>query len=194
MKPESTEVEVSLAGGKKITFETGKLAKQAHGSAVVRLGDNVVLATATANADPREGIDFFPLTVDYREYTYAGGRFPGGFIKREGRMSEKEVLTSRQIDRPIRPMFAEGFKCETQVIAFVLSADSENDPDVCGINGASAALTLSDIPFLGPIGAVRVGLVGGQFVVNPTYGEMRESLLNIRVGGTSEGNVMIESV
>src|SRR3984885_13833912 len=193
MKPDPTVVTVSLTGGKTISFETGKLAKQAHGSAVVRLGDNVVLATATANADPREGIDFFPLTVDYREYTYAGGRFPGGFIKREGRMSEREVLTSRQIDRPVRPMFAEGFKCETQVIAFVLSADTDNDPDVLGINGASAALTLSDIPFLGPIGAVRVGLVNGQFIVNPTYDEMRESLLNIMVVGTSEAIVMIES-
>jgi|tagenome__1003787_1003787.scaffolds.fasta_scaffold20990008_8 polyribonucleotide nucleotidyltransferase len=193
MKPEPTIVTVNLTGGKTITFETGKLAKQAGGSAVVRLGENVVLATATANPDPREGIDFFPLTVDYREYTYAGGRFPGGFIKREGRMSEREVLTSRQIDRPIRPMFAEGFKCETQLIAFVLSADSENDPDVCGINGASAALHISDIPFLGPVGAVRVGLVDGQFVVNPTYNEMRESLLNIMVVGTSDGIVMIES-
>jgi polyribonucleotide nucleotidyltransferase len=193
MKPEPSTVTVTLAGGKTLTFETGKIAKQAHGSAVVRFGDNVVLATAVANAEPREGIDFFPLTVDYREYTYAGGRFPGGFIKREGRMSEKEVLTSRQIDRPIRPMFAEGFKCETQVIAFVLSADSENDPDVCGINGASAALHVSDIPFLGPIGAVRVGLINGQFIVNPTYDEMRESLLNIMVVGTAEGIVMIES-
>src|ERR1700729_178551 len=193
MKPEVSSVTVELAGGKQLSFETGKLAKQAHGAAVVRLGDNVVLATATANADPREGIDFFPLTVDYREYPYAGGRIPGGFIKREGRMSEREVLTSRQIDRPIRPMFAEGFKCETQVIAFVLSADSENDPDVCGINGASAALHVSDIPFLGPIGAVRVGLVNGSFVVNPTYNEMRESLLNIMVVGTSDGIVMIES-
>src|SRR5580692_8819560 len=193
MKPEVSSVTVDLAGGKQLSFETGKLAKQAHGSAVVRLGDNVVLATATANADPREGIDFFPLTVDYREYTYAGGRFPGGFIKREGRMSEREVLTSRQIDRPVRPMFAEGFKCETQVIAFVLSADSNNDPDVLGINGASAALTLSDIPFLGPIGAVRVGLVNGQFIVNPTYDEMRESLVNIMVVGTADGIVMIES-
>jgi polyribonucleotide nucleotidyltransferase len=193
MKPEVTEITVDLAGGKKLSFETGKLAKQAHGSAVVRIGENVVLATAVANADPREGIDFFPLTVDYREYTYAGGRIPGGFIKREGRMSEREVLTSRQIDRPVRPMFAEGFKCETQVIAFVLSADTDNDPDVCGINGASAALTLSDIPFLGPIGAVRVGLVNGQFIVNPTYNEMRESLVNIMVVGTAEAIVMIES-
>ncbi|HKI25198.1 MAG TPA: polyribonucleotide nucleotidyltransferase [Candidatus Sulfotelmatobacter sp.] len=193
MKPEPTSITVSLAGGKQISFETGKLAKQAHGAAVVRLGENVVLATAVANADPREGIDFFPLTVDYREYTYAGGRFPGGFIKREGRMSEREVLTSRQIDRPVRPMFAEGFKCETQVIAFVLSADTDNDPDVLGINGASAALTLSDIPFLGPIGAVRVGMVNGAFTVNPTYNEMRESLLNIMVVGTADGIVMIES-
>ena len=193
MKPEPTQVSVELTGGKNLLFETGKLAKQAHGSAVVRLGENVVLATAVANPEPREGIDFFPLTVDYREYTYAGGRIPGGFIKREGRMSEREVLTSRQIDRPVRPMFAEGFKCETQVIAFVLSADTDNDPDVCGINAASAALTVSDIPFLGPIGAVRVGLVDGRFIVNPTYSEMRESLLNIMVVGTSEAIVMIES-
>src|SRR5271165_1154686 len=193
MKPEATSVTVHLSGGKEISFETGKLAKQAGGAAVVRLGENVVLATATANADPREGIDFFPLTVDYREYTYAGGRFPGGFIKREGRMSEREVLTSRQIDRPVRPMFAEGFKCETQVIAFVLSADSNNDPDVLGINGASCALTLSDIPFLGPIGAVRVGLIDGQFIVNPTYDEMRGGLVNIMVVGTADGIVMIES-
>src|SRR5712692_4348566 len=193
MKPEPTTAYVELAGGKNISFETGKLAKQAHGSAVVRMGENVVLATAVANPEPREGIDFFPLTVDHGEYTYAGGRIPGGFIKREGRMSEREVLTSRQIDRPVRPMFAERFKCETQVIAFVLSADTENDPDVCGINAASAALTLSDIPFLGPIGAVRVGLVDGRFIVNPTYTEMRESLLNIMVVGTSEAIVMIES-
>src|SRR6478609_5458926 len=187
------EVTVDLVGGKQITFETGKLAKQAHGAALVRSGDNVVLASAVANQEPREGIDFFPLTVDYREYTYAGGRIPGGFIKREGRPSEREILTSRQIDRPIRPLFPDGFKCETQVIAFVLSADTENDPDVAGINGASAALTISDIPFNGPIGAVRVGLVDGQFIINPTYGEMRDSLLNIMVVGTSEGIVMIES-
>src|SRR5579859_3843393 len=181
------EITVELTGGKRISFETGSWAKQAHGSAVVRSGENVILATACANPEPREGIDFFPLTVDYREYTYAGGRFPGGFIKREGRPSEKEILTSRQIDRPIRPLFQEGFKCETQVIALVLSADTENDPDVAAINGASIALSLSDIPFLGPIGAVRVGLVGGSFIINPTYAERAESLLNIMVVGTADG-------
>jgi len=186
-------VTVELAGGKAITFETGHLAKQAHGSCVVRAADNVVLATACANPDPREGIDFFPLTVDYREYTYAGGRIPGGFIKREGRPTEKEILTSRQIDRPIRPLFPEGFRCETQVIALVLSADTENDPDVAAINGASLALAVSDIPFNGPVAAVRVGLLEGRFVVNPTYQEMRDSLLNIMVVGTAEGIVMVES-
>ncbi len=184
---------VELAGGKTISFETGHLAKQAHGSCVVRANDNVVLATACANPDPRLGIDFFPLTVDYREYTYAGGRIPGGFIKREGRPTEKEILTSRQIDRPIRPLFQEGFRCETQVIALVLSADTENDPDVAGLNGASLALAVSDIPFNGPIGAVRVGLLEGRFVINPTYQEMRDSLLNIMVVGTAEGIVMVES-
>src|SRR5437660_10692447 len=187
MKPEATSITVDLAGGKQLTFETGKLAKQAHGSAVVRLHDNVVLATATANQEPREGIDFFPLTVDYREYTYAGGRIPGGFIKREGRPSEREILTSRQIDRPIRPLFPEAFRNETQVIAFVLSADAENDPDVVGINGASAALTVSDIPFEGPIGAVRVGLVDDQFIINPTYEEMRTGKLSLMVVGTAQG-------
>jgi len=190
MKHEAT---VELTGGKQISLETGHLAKQAHGSAVVRMNDNVILATACANAEPREGISFFPLTVDYREYTYAGGRFPGGFIKREGRPTEKEVLTCRQIDRPIRPLFPEGFRCETQVIALVLSADTENDPDVAAINGASCALAVSDIPFNGPIGAARVGLVNGQFLINPTYQEMRDSLLNIMVVGTAEGIVMIES-
>ncbi len=193
MKPEPTEISVELSGGKNLKFETGKLAKQAHGSGVVRIGDNVVLATAVANPDPREGIDFFPLTVDYREYTYAGGRIPGGFIKREGRPSEREILTSRMIDRPIRPLFADGFKCETQVIAFVLSADTENDPDVAAINAASCALTLSDIPFHGPIGAVRVGYVDGKFITNPTYSEMRDSQLNIMVVASADAIVMIES-
>jgi polyribonucleotide nucleotidyltransferase len=187
------EISVQLHGGKSIYFETGKLAKQAHGSCIVRIGDNVVLATACANPEPREGIDFFPLTVDYREYTYAAGRIPGGFIKREGRPSEREILTSRQIDRPIRPLFPEGFRCETQVIAMVLSADTENDPDVAGINGASVALSVSDIPFHGPIGAVRVGQVDGNFIINPTYAERRDGDLNLMVVGTAEGIVMIES-
>ena len=187
------EISVELHGGKSIHFETGKLAKQAHGSCIVRIGDNVVLATACANADPREGIDFFPLTVDYREYTYAAGRIPGGFIKREGRPSEREILTSRQIDRPIRPLFPEGFRCETQVIAMVLSADTTNDPDVAGINGASVGLSVSDIPFHGPIGAVRVGQVDGNFVINPTYDEQRGGKLNLMVVGTADGIVMIES-
>src|SRR5246127_1212193 len=158
------EVAVELAGGKRLVFETGRMAKQASGAALVTAGETVVLATAVASPDQREGIDFFPLTVDYREYTYAGGRIPGGFIKREGRPSEKEILTSRQIDRPIRPLFPEGFRNETQVIAFVLSADKENDPDVIAINGAGAALALSDIPFGGPVGAVRVGRLNDQFV------------------------------
>jgi polyribonucleotide nucleotidyltransferase len=149
------EVAVELAGGKRLVFETGRMAKQASGAALVTTGETVVLATAVASPDPREGIDFFPLTVDYREYTYAGGRIPGGFIKREGRPSEKEVLTCRQIDRPIRPLFPDGFRNETQVIALVFSADKENDPDVIGINAAAAALALSDIPFSATVGAVR---------------------------------------
>ncbi len=193
MKPEPQSVSVQLSGGKNITFETGKLAKQAHGSAVVRMADNVILATATANQEPREGIDFFPLTVDYREYTYAGGRIPGGFIKREGRPSEREILTSRQIDRPIRPLFPEGFRSETQIIAFCLSADTQNDPDVVAINGASCALAVSDIPFAGPVGAVRVGLKDGQFIINPTYEEMRDGLLRLMVVGSADGIVMIEA-
>ena len=169
------EVTVELAGGKKISFETGSWAKQAHGSAVVRSGENVVLATACANPEPREGIDFFPLTVDYREYTYAGGRIPGGFIKREGRPSEREILTSRQIDRPLRPLFPEGFRNETQVISLVLSADTNNDPDVLAINGAACALAVSDIPFPHTVGAVRVGQIDGKFIINPTYEEMGQA-------------------
>src|ERR1700745_858229 len=175
------EISVELAGGKRLSFETGNLAKQAHGAAVVRMGDNVALAPGVANAEPREGIDFFPLTVDYREYTYAGGRIPGGFIKREGRPSEKEILTARQIDRPIRPLFPDGFRNETQVIALVFSADKQNDPDVIGINAAACALALSDIPFSATVGAVRVGRINGEFVINPTYSERAESTVNIMV-------------
>ena len=187
------DVTVELAGGKQIKFETGRLAKQAAGAAFTTSGDNAILATAVASPDPKEGIDFFPLTVEYREFTYAGGRIPGGFIKREGRPSEKEVLTSRQIDRPIRPLFPEAFRNETQVVAFVYSADKENDPDVLGINGASCALALSDIPFHGPVGAVRIGLIEGNFIVNPTYTERAASEINIMVVGTKDGIVMVES-
>jgi len=187
------EVAVELAGGKRLVFETGRMAKQASGAALVTTGETVVLATAVASPDPREGIDFFPLTVDYREYTYAGGRIPGGFIKREGRPSEKEVLTSRQIDRPIRPLFPDGFRTETQVIALVFSADKENDPDVVGINAAACALALSDIPFSATVGAVRVGRVNGEFVINPTYAERAETTVNIMVVGHKDGIVMIES-
>jgi polyribonucleotide nucleotidyltransferase len=187
------DVTIELTGGKHIRFETGRIAKQAPGAAFTTSGDNAVLATATASPDPKEGIDFFPLTVEYREFTYAGGRIPGGFIKREGRPSEKEILTSRQIDRPIRPLFPEAFRNETQVVAFVYSADKENDPDVLGINGASCALALSDIPFHGPVGAVRIGYIDGQYIVNPTYSERLVSLLNIMVVGTKDGIVMVES-
>jgi len=187
------DVTIELAGGKHIKFETGRIAKQASGAAFTTSGDNAVLATAVASPDPKEGIDFFPLTVEYREFTYAGGRIPGGFIKREGRPSEKEILTSRQIDRPIRPLFPEAFRNETQVVAFVYSADKENDPDVLGINGASCALALSDIPFHGPVGAIRVGYIDGQYIVNPTYTERLTSTLNIMVVGTKDGIVMVES-
>ena len=187
------EVAVELAGGKRLVFETGRMAKQANGAALVTMGETVVLTTAVASNEPREGIDFFPLTVDYREYTYAGGRIPGGFIKREGRPSEKEILTSRQIDRPIRPLFPDGFRNETQIIALVFSADKENDPDVVAINAAAAALAISDVPFSAIIGAVRIGRVNGEFVVNPTYTERKETTINIMVVGHKDGIVMIES-
>jgi polyribonucleotide nucleotidyltransferase len=186
-------LKVELSGGKTITLETGKIAKQAHGAVTVRLGDTVVLVTATSAEEPREGIDFFPLTVDYREYTYAAGRIPGGYIKREGRPSEKEILTSRLNDRPIRPMFTEGFRNETQVIALVLSADQENDPDVLSLCGSGAALYISEIPFPNAIAGVRVGLIDEAFIVNPTYDEMRASRLNIVVVGTAQGIVMVEA-
>jgi polyribonucleotide nucleotidyltransferase len=187
------EVAVDLAGGKRLVFETGRMAKQASGAALVTMGETVVLATAVASPEQREGIDFFPLTVDYREYTYAGGRIPGGFIKREGRPSEKEILTARQIDRPIRPLFPDGFRNETQVIALVFSADKENDPDVIAINAAAAALALSDIPFGATVAAVRVGRVNSEFVINPTYSERAGTTVNIMVVGHKDGIVMIES-
>ena len=187
------EVAVELAGGKRLVFETGRMAKQASGAALVTTGETVVLATAVASSEPREGIDFFPLTVDYREFTSAGGRIPGGFIKREGRPTEKEILTCRQIDRPNRPLFPDGFRNETQVIALVFSADKENDPDVIAINAAGCALALSDVPFSATIGAVRVGRVNGEFVINPTYAESAATTVNILVVAHKDGIVMIES-
>jgi len=180
-------------GDKTLQLETGKLAKQAGGSVVVRMGDSVVLVTACRAANPREGIDFLPLTVDYREYTYASGRIPGGFFKREGKPPEKEVLTSRVIDRPIRPLFPEGWRYETQIIALVLSADGENDTDVMAITGASAALSLSEIPFQKTIAGVRVGLVEGNFVINPTFAERKVSKLDLVVAGSKDGIVMVEA-
>src|SRR6516162_10054664 len=161
-------VEIDL-DGQKITLESGKVAKQANGSVLVRSGDSVVLVTACSNEEPKPGASFFPLTVDYREYTYAAGKFPGGFIKREGRPSEKEILTNRIIDRPVRPLFPEGFTNETQVIAMVLSADPERDPSTLAIVGAGAALAISDIPFEHVLGGVRVGMVDGKLIANPTY-------------------------
>jgi polyribonucleotide nucleotidyltransferase len=180
-------------GSRELSIETGKLAKQAHGSVQIRYGDTVVLVSACSNKKPRENASFFPLTVDYRENYYAAGRIPGGFFKREGKPSEKEVLTSRLIDRPIRPLFPAGFVCETQVIALVLSADGENDPDTLSITGASAALTLSNIPFHTPIAGVRVGLVDDKLVVNPSNPELKKSRLNLIIAGSEDAIVMVEA-
>ncbi|HXU50354.1 MAG TPA: polyribonucleotide nucleotidyltransferase [Candidatus Binatia bacterium] len=186
---EQTSLEL---GGRKLTFETGKMAKQAHGAIVARYGDTVVLATACMDTHATEK-DFLPLTVDYREYTYAAGKIPGGFFKREGRPSERETLTSRLIDRPLRPLFPEGYATETQVVAMVLSADSENDPDVIGVTAASAALYISKIPFNNPIAAVRVGLIDGKLIINPTVAEQKTSLMNIVIAGSEQAIVMVEA-
>jgi polyribonucleotide nucleotidyltransferase len=188
----SHTVEIDL-GGRQITLETGRMAKQANGAVVVRSGDSVVLVTACMAEEPKPNAGFFPLTVDYREYTYAAGKIPGGFIKREGRPSEKEILTSRMIDRPVRPLFPEGFLYETQIIGMVLSADPEQDPNSLAIAGAGAALAISDIPFEHVLGAVRVGMVKGVYTANPTYSEGRESKLNIIVAATEGGIVMVEA-
>src|SRR3954469_16668165 len=188
-----TTREVTVGQGTVLRFETGKLAKQAGGSVIVRSGDSVVLVTACRAANAREGIDFLPLTVDYREYTYASGRIPGGFFKREGKPADKEVLTSRVIDRPIRPLFPSGWRYETQIIALVLSADTENDTDVLALTGASAALALSEIPFGKTIAGVRVGLVADQFVVNPTFEQRKRSKLDLVVAGSADGIVMVEA-
>ncbi len=188
--PQTFAVEV---GGRTLSFETGKMAGQANGAVFVKYGETGVLVTAVASDRLREGIDFLPLTVDYLEMSYAAGRIPGSFFRREiGRPSEKETLTSRLIDRPIRPLFPKGFYHELQIIATVLSVDTDNDPDIIALNGASAALAISDIPFQGPIAAVRMGKIGGELIVNPTFAQLKESSLNLIVAGTKDALVMVE--
>ena len=183
-------MELEIAG-RTLSIETGRVAKQAGGSALVRYGDTVVLVTATSAA-PREGIDFFPLTVEYREYTYAAGKIPGGFFKREGRPSTKETLTCRTVDRPIRPLFPDGYQDEVQVVALVLSADQENDPDLLAIIGASASLALSPIPWDGPLGAARVAMVDGEFVLNPTHTQREKATMELLVAGFDDQINMME--
>ena len=179
-------------GNHDLIVETGKVAKQADGSVVIRYGDTMLLVAAVSAHTAKEGLDFFPLTVEYRENTFAGGRIPGNYFRREGRPSEKEVLTCRMIDRPVRPLFADGYRFETQIVASVISSDAENDPDVIAITGASCALYLSDIPFHNPIAGVRIGLIDGKYLINPTYDERRESELSLIVAGTEEAICMVE--
>ena len=180
-------------GGKTLVLESGKIARQADGAVMARLGDTIVLCTAVGARSAKPGQDFFPLTVHYQEKTFAAGKIPGGFFKREGRPSEAETLISRLIDRPIRPLFPEGFRNEVQVIATVLSHDLENDPDIVAMVGCSAALTLSGIPFFGPVGAARVGYINGAYVLNPTADQRKESVLDLVLAGTAEGVLMVES-
>src|SRR5205823_4367367 len=188
-----TSVSVEI-GGREITFETGKLAKQADGAVIVRSGETMVLATAQGRMEAREGADFFPLTVDVEERMYAAGKIPGGFFKREGRPTERAILTARMIDRPIRPLWPKGFKNEVQVICTVLSADLVTAHDILCLNGASAALMISPLPFLGPVGAVRIGRLDGRLVVNPTLQEAEEETsLDLIVVGTKEGLTMVEA-
>lgn len=179
-------------GSQDLIVETGKVAKQADGSVVIRYGDTMLLVAAVSARTAREGMDFFPLTVEYRENSFAAGRIPGNYFRREGRPSEKEILTCRMIDRPVRPLFADGYRFETQIVASVISADMDNDPDVIAITGASCALYLSDIPFHNPIGGVRIGLIDGKYIINPTYDERRESELDLIVAGTEEAICMVE--
>jgi polyribonucleotide nucleotidyltransferase len=185
-------VEIDL-GGRKLVLESGKVARQADGAVMATYGGTTVLCTAVGAKAPKPGVDFFPLTVNYQEKTFAAGKIPGGFFKREGRPSEKEVLTSRLIDRPIRPLFAEGYRNETQVVATTLSHDLENDPDIVSMIGSSAALTISGVPFMGPIGASRVGYIDGRYILNPKQDELEKSELNLVVAGTREGVLMVES-
>src|SRR5213592_273132 len=187
-----TTLSVEIAG-REITFETGKLAKQADGAVVVREGDTMVLATAQGKMEAREGADFFPLTVDVEERMYAAGKIPGGFFKREGRPTERAILTARMIDRPIRPLWPKGYKNEVHVVCTTLSADLVTAHDILCINGASAALMVSPLPFLGPIGAVRIGLIDGEFVINPPLPSVEESTLDLVVVGTREALTMVEA-
>src|SRR6476661_4735083 len=185
-------VEIEWAG-RPLKLETGRIARQADGAVLAQYGGTSELATATAAKEAKPGIDFFPLTVNYQEKTFAAGKIPGGFFKREGRPTEKEVLTSRLIDRPIRPLFAAGYRNETQVVCTVLSHDQENDPDVVAMIGASAALTISGIPFLGPIAGARVGYKNGEFLLNPTVQQLADSELDLVVAGTQDAVMMVES-
>lgn len=180
-------------GDQELSVETGKVAKQADGSVIISYGETMLLVTAVSARTAKEGLDFFPLTVEYRESSYSAGRIPGNYFRREGRPNEKETLTCRLIDRPIRPLFPEGYKFETQIVGTVISSDSENDPDVIAITGASCALYLSDIPFVNPIAGVRIGLIDGKYIINPTFEERRESELNLIVAGTEEAIVMVEA-
>src|SRR6266545_18161 len=180
-------------GGRQLVLETGKVARQADGAVLAKYGDTTVLATVVSAKEPKEGIDFLPLTCNYQEKFYAAGRIPGGYFKREGRPTEKETLVSRLIDRPVRPLFAEGYRCDTQVIATVLSHDLENDPDIVAMVAASAALTLSGAPFMGPIGGARVAFVNNEYVLNPTIDEMKDTQLDLVVAGTQDAVLMVES-
>ncbi len=180
-------------GGRTLTLETGKIARQADGAVLATYGETVVLATVVSAKEPKPGFDFFPLTVNYQEKTYAAGKIPGGYFKREGRPSEKETLVSRLIDRPIRPLFADGYKNDTQVVVTVVQHDLENDPDILSIVATSAALTLSGVPFMGPIGGARVGYINGEYVLNPHIDEMPESKLDLVVAGTADAVLMVES-
>src|SRR2546429_1164029 len=180
-------------GGHKLVLESGRIARQADGAVLASYGETTVLATVVSAKEPREGIDFLPLTCNYQEKFYAAGRIPGGYFKREGRPTERETLVSRLIDRPIRPLFAEGYRCDTQVIATVLSHDLENDPDIVAMVASSAALTLSGAPFMGPVGAARVGFINNEYVLNPQLDEMSESQLDLVVAGTGDAVLMVES-
>src|SRR6516164_9161832 len=183
----------AVIGGRVMSIETGRVAEQASGAVLVRYGDTIILATVVGSNEPREGIDFFPLTVDVEERMYAAGKIPGGFIKREGRPTEHSILASRLTDRPIRPLFPKGYRNDVQIVITVLSADQENDSDVLGIIAASAALTISEIPFSGPVGAARVGYIDGQIVINPTETDLKRSQLDLVVAGTGEAVVMVEA-